>query len=367
MNVQGDLGNVLPGYWVPLNGPEDLKPSPAPERSHPSTQSAMRRARLPTQHSILLEKNRQTRAAEVLEKSMRSTQRAAARERRHRGVFMDAWIKARALPADYDTDEDELNRPAGIDDIPGDQSANEDTETFVHLTAIGDVGAQTETFTKAFRTLGKAMEIPAFTRRRRAPRPEREDTRMDIDEHEGTPADVIVLDEDDADDTPAATPVAKPKRAPAKRKSRAAVVAEGDGSAKPTPSSSRRRTITSSKPGSQGVPLKDFYAGSEAGTPVPTARSATTAARGNLKKRDRDEMEQEDPLNSDDAELLEHEEEVEYAARYNARKRAEEEAETVKGMEGVMAGAAKEHGASLMGEAEALLSTGNGKDAEMKL
>ena len=43
LNVTSNIGAMLPGYWVPLNGHEDQQVSPAPERGS-------KRNRLPGQN-----------------------------------------------------------------------------------------------------------------------------------------------------------------------------------------------------------------------------------------------------------------------------------------------------------------------------
>jgi hypothetical protein len=304
MTMQGDMNSMLPGYWVPLSGHDDPKSSPAIDRGPPlsGTVASSKRSRLPSQHMQALERSRRERVAYVLDRSMRTTQKEATRDRRARGTIVDAWVKIRSLPPDYDTDDDELHRQAGIDEFT---HANDidDAEDIGKIALIGDIGAQDALLARAWRRTGRQLQVQPYNRRRRHTRREEQMEDPRIPDH----ADVIVIDEDEADydmhgegapDTPvqAASASLKRKRTTSKRKSRAAEVAED-----------------------------------EMVTPRPS--SAGGRAR-QVKHEDDDGSRQIKPEGMPD----------------------DEAAELLLGMTSTMAGGAKEHGAALMQEAEAMLS-----------
>jgi len=303
MTMQGDMNSMLPGYWVPLSGHDDPKSSPAVDRGPPlsgNVVASSKRSRLPSQHMQALERSRRERVAYVLDRSIRTTQKEATRDRRNRGAIVDAWVKIRSLPPNYDTDDDELHRQAGIDEFT---HANdiEDAEDIGKIALIGDIGAQDAVLARAWRRTGRQLRVSPYNRRRRHTQRE-EQVEVPYD------ADVIVIDEDEGDydmhdegapDTPvqAASASPKRKRTASKRKSRAAEVARD-----------------------------------EMRTPRPS--SAGRKRRQDVKAEDDDGSYQIKPEGMHD----------------------EEAAELLLGMTSSMAGSAKEHGASLMQEAEAMLS-----------
>lgn len=363
MNIHGDLNNILQvtgGNWMSLNGADDPRPSPGAERSNP------KKSRLPSQHQQALERSRRERVMYVLDRSMRTTAKSAMRERHRRGILTDAWVKCHALPPDYDSEEDKYGRPGGIEEIADGTGMDEDE--LAKMAFVGDIGAQDALYAQTFRRLGRTMGITSDTRRahRMAARQAQEEAIV-VDENN---REVIVIDDNDGTATPVpAGTQAKRKRAPAKRKSRAAIVAEGDAA---TPRSSpggrsaagtgRRRTAK--KPGGDGVPLAEWKEG------TPSAGRATASGRG-VKRApaELDDMDAEllgdaaggTPLPDDgeddmDAELLDDASNADVAHTGGAVPEEEEAAELLMGMNDTMAGSGKEHGASLMEEAEKMIS-----------
>lgn len=376
LNVTNSLGTMLPGNWVSLNGPEEQYVSPAPDRGGNGKKN-----RLPSQNQQAADRSRRDRAAYVLDQSMRTTQKASMRERRHRGVIVDAWLKCRTLPDGYDSDDDKLGRAAGLHDVADDDV---DATDAAKLAFVGDIGAQDEVLAKAWRKLGRTMGIPAFARRsrtahRQMPKNGHDEEIIildDVNAAEG--GGVIVIDDNESAiaSTPAANAAAKRKRAPPKRKSRAAAVVEGDATPRTTPSraapgTGRRRT-TVKKPGTEGVPLKD-WTGKES---TPTAgRNSTTRRVASVKypdKQEEDAMdsaaheppagrvkgEEEEPVENLDAELLGDAAEADDGeGGEDAVPDDEEAAELLMGM----TGSSKEHGAALMMEAEKSLDVKKGQ------
>jgi len=375
-NVTNNLGTMLPGYWVPLNGPEEQHLSPAPDRGGNS-----KRNRLPSQNQQAADKSRRDRAAYVLDQSMRTTQKGSIRERRYRGVILDAWLKCRTLPDGYDSEDDKHGNAAGPHEITDDE-LNASAAAKSDLT--GDIGAQDEVLAKVWRKLGRNMGIPAFAKRSRVPH--RAVPRGELDEEviclgdvEAAKAgDVIIIDDNEV--AVAATPganaaSAKRKRAPAKRKSRAAVVADGDATprasptGRATPGTSRRRT-TVKKPGSEGVPLKDWNGKEE----TPTAAAEKNASRrvASIKRAGKPEehgvyhdlaahepahvKDDHEPMEDLDAELLGDAAEADDGEGEEVPD-DEEAAELLMGM----TGSSKEHGAALMMEAERALEVDKGQ------
>lgn len=360
MNVHGDISNILHGTggnWMSLNGPDDPRPSPGAERSNP------KRSRLPSQHQQALERSRRERIMYVLDRSVRTTAKSAMRERHRRGVLTDAWVKCHALPADYDSEEDKYGRSGGIEEIADETGMDEDE--LARMAFVGDIGAQDAIFAQAFRRLGRTMGITSDTRRahRMATRHAQEEAVV-VDD---TNREVIVIDDNDGTATPVAAGVqAKRKRAPAKRKSRAAAVAEGDAATprsspggRSTAGTGRRRTAK--KPGGAGVPLAEWKEG------TPTAGRGVKRAATEL-----DDMDAEllgdaaggTPLPDDgeageddmDAELLDDATDGDAGQTGGAVREEEQAAELLMGMNDAIAGSGKEHGASLMQEAEKMVS-----------
>lgn len=69
----------------------------------------------PTAHQLRLEK-----ASVLVDRTLRVLQKAKLAERKRRGVFVDAWIKARSMPEGWDSEEDEFGRVGGLDDVRAD-------------------------------------------------------------------------------------------------------------------------------------------------------------------------------------------------------------------------------------------------------
>lgn len=374
-NVTNNLGTMLPGYWVALNGPEEQHASPAPDRGGNS------KRRLPSQNQQAADKSRRDRAAYVLDQSMRTTQRGSLRERRHRGVIVDTWLKCRTLPDGYDSEDDKIGRGAGPHEVTEEElNASEAAKSAM----VGDIGAQDEVLAKAWRKLGRNMGVPAFARRSRTthraavPKPEHDEDVIVVEDVEAAKAgEVIIIDDSEAAAAPGANGAsAKRKRAPAKRKSRAAAVAEGDATPRATParaapSTGGRRRTTVKKPGSEGVPLKDWNGKED--TPTTAAKKTTSRRVTSIKHADKHEEEDEmdhdlaahqsarvkdeqEPVEDLDAELLGDAAEADEGEGEEVPD-DEEAAELLMGM----TGSGKEHGAAVMMEAEKALDVEKGQ------
>jgi len=378
-NVTNNLGTILPGYWVALNGPEEQHVSPAPDRG------GNNKRRLPSQNQQAADKSRRDRAAYVLDQSMRATQRGSLRERRHRGVIVDAWLKCRTLPDGYDSEDEKIGRAAGPVEVTEEElNASEAAKSAM----VGDIGAQDEVLAKAWRKLGRNMGIPAFTRRSRTtlhraavPKAEHDEEVIVLDDVEAAKAGEVVIIDDSEAAAPGANSAAsaKRKRAPAKRKSRAAAVAEGDAtpraspSSRAAPSTGGRRRTTVKKPGSEGVPLKDWNGKED--TPTTAAKKSTSRRVASIKhadKQDEDEMDHDSaaahqPAQVKDEQEQEPPEDLDAELLGDAAEADEGEGEEVPDDEEAaellmgMTGSGKEHGAAVMMEAEKALGVEKGQ------
>lgn len=131
-----------------------------------ATDKSGRRNRGPTQHQREVVNERQRRATFLLEKSVYEIQKEKRRERKRRGVVIDAWIKCNSLPPNWNSDEDERGRLGGIDEVRTDDEDNGDD-------LYDDVGERRSTFARAFGKIARALngETPIGIKKRTYKRP----------------------------------------------------------------------------------------------------------------------------------------------------------------------------------------------------
>ena len=129
--------------------PEDLLPlsSSAGPMSGGASRSRGARALQTT------EQTRHQRVQQTLHERMQDLRTSSRRERRSRGVLVDAWLKCNALPDGFDSDEDAAGRWGGIDEVsrsesPGGKEMNDP----------GDAGEAARRISDGLRHIGRALD-----------------------------------------------------------------------------------------------------------------------------------------------------------------------------------------------------------------
>lgn len=150
---------MLEGYWIPPNGSGVEHHASLASIGHGTLShgASNKRARNPSAYQKAIEVSRRERLNYLLDRNMRTLQRAHARQGKRRGALADAWIKCSALTSGWNSEEDEpLGRWGGMDVV-------RTTEGNEH----GDVGAKVGGIARALRRVGRKMGAGALIDRDR--------------------------------------------------------------------------------------------------------------------------------------------------------------------------------------------------------
>ena len=100
------------------------------------------------------EQSRQQRVQYELHRRMQGLRARSRRDRRKRGVLVDAWLKCNLLPDDFDSDDDDAGRWGGVDVVyrtptPGGKSDHAGPE---------DAGEAARNISEGLRHIGRALD-----------------------------------------------------------------------------------------------------------------------------------------------------------------------------------------------------------------
>lgn len=116
---------------------------------------------------VTVEQQRRQRVDILLYERTKQEQSERRKERRNKGVIMDAWIKCLTLPPDWDSDDDAMHRMGGLDDLNKTSRRVPffgDDPTADAGTSFGDVGDRAKSIAQAARRVARNLDGAAMTR-----------------------------------------------------------------------------------------------------------------------------------------------------------------------------------------------------------
>lgn len=237
----------------------------------PAPDPSGKRIRPPTVQQRAAVNERQRRINNLLNRNIYALQKEKRRERSHRSIVVDAWMKCAALPDGWNSEDDEDNRWGGIDNI----NARDD--------ASDDVGERSSTISRGLRRIARLLDGQqplSFAKRKRKRFVERDPTPIyEIPEpkpqasRRSRPSAIAApahIDSDSAihpDDAATPPPAIKKKRIYKKRIPGAAPRATGPGSRGGRVRGTGGRA---GRVGEVGIPVDEFLA---AAAPPPPPKS----------------------------------------------------------------------------------------------
>lgn len=129
-------------------------PSLAPASVAPSVGGKRSRNTAPT-----IEQTRRERVNRLLYDKIRDNRQIKRRQRRQRGVVLDAWVKCSVLPSAWDSGSDDMSPWGGLDDFRPPTLANSRLDGGDDLT-VGDVGHYAKHISRGFRRVGRILGGP---------------------------------------------------------------------------------------------------------------------------------------------------------------------------------------------------------------
>lgn len=152
---------------------QTVSPEPGSRNAPPASGGATRTRARP---QLTVEQSRRERITYTLYQRMQELRKYKSRERRRRGAMVDAWIKCKMLPGDYDSEEDEPGRWAGVDVVTALRTAEANADRHDEPVDAGDAGATAKKLARGFSRLARVVDGVKVTRprgRHGGPRAER--------------------------------------------------------------------------------------------------------------------------------------------------------------------------------------------------